>query len=227
MLLLEVTPDARATFLRRDNRFIATVLLDDKEERVHVHDPGRLEELLFEGNEVLLKRADSPRRKTRWDVIAAKFGNMWIFTNSSYHRRISEALLRNIMGEYDIRAEVKIGRSRIDFLASRGDDKVAIEVKGCTLARDGIALFPDAPTTRGRRHVGELIEFIRGGNRAMLLILIFRYDANCFLPNGETDPQFEEVFWKAVGEGVEVLPAVIKYEPPHLEYLGKIPVCSL
>ena len=226
MLLLRVEPDVSGIFLRRENRFVATVLLNGREERVHVHDPGRLEELLFEGNEVLLKKADSPRRKTGWDIIASRFGDMWVFTNSGYHRRISEILLRNLMKGYELRAEVKMGRSRIDFLASRGDEKVAIEVKGCTLARNGMALFPDAPTSRGRRHVEELIEFVRRGNRAMILFLIFRYDARCFSPNGETDAKFEEVFWRAMDEGVEVLPALLRYDPPDITYLGKIPVCS-
>ncbi len=226
MKIISVIPDVEAVFISRENRFLGKVKIGDEEVRVHIHDPGRLQELLYEGNKVLLKKAHGKNRKTSWDLIAAKYENMWVFVNSSYHRKIAEIILKNSLREYSLRAEVKIGRSRIDFIAE-GKEKIAIEVKGCTLARDSIALFPDAPTERGARHLQELMEFIEQGNHAMLLILVFREDSRCFLPNTQTDEKFSSLFWKAVKMGVKVRPMLLKYDGRDISYLRDLPVCTL
>ncbi len=226
MEIMKINPDREAVLLKRDNRFIATIRIGTSITQAHVHDPGRLEELLYPGNRILIKHATGKHRKTEWDVIAARFENLWVFTNSGYHRRIAEEILKIIYPGYTLKPEVKLGHSRIDFFATSNNEKIAIEVKGCTLARNGVALFPDAPTSRGRRHVEELIRFIKSGGKATLLILVFRSDSLCFLPNGNTDPEFEDVFWKAVDSGVDIIPVILKYDPPVLSYLGKIPLCN-
>ena len=225
MKVLSIVPDARAVFVERSNRFLAFVKLDGKKVAVHVHDPGRLEELLYPGASVLIKRENNKNRKTKWDLIASNYHGQWVLVNSKYHRYIAEKLLRMLLPEHAIKPEVKIGASRIDFLAEEGE-RIAIEVKGCTLSREGIALFPDAPTKRGLRHVEELMKFAEH-DRAMLLILIFRADAKCFAPNEDTDPEFAKTFWNAIKAGVDIYPALLSYDGNSIYYLRKIPVCNL
>ncbi len=223
--LIDILHDIAGVFVERKNRFLGIVNAGGSDIYVHIHDPGRLKELLYPGNEVLLKKASSPGRKTKWDLIAAKHHGSWILVNSKYHRYIAERILAMHFPGYSITAEVKIGNSRIDFLAT-GQERIAIEVKGCTLERKGIALFPDAPTKRGARHVEELIRFSTHG-RAMLLILAFVTNSTCFLPNEETDPYFSSLFWKALRSGVGVKIPVLKYDGSAVYYLRDIDVCEI
>ncbi len=220
----EIFYDEEGVFIDRKNRFLGVVDIG-KKELVHIHDPGRLEELLYPGNKVLIKKADSSKRKTKWDLIAAQApeDRSWVLVHSGYHRPASEHILKDIFPNDEIKAEVKLGKSRIDFIVN-ADRKIAVEVKGCTLAKNKIALFPDAPTTRGRRHVEELIKFKKDGNEAILLVLVFR-DARCFLPNESTDPDFARTFWKAIMEGVKIMPIRLKYDAPTLKTISEIPLC--
>ena len=227
--ILEIETDAQGTIVSRPNRFLTMVDIEGQEERAHVHDPGRLKELLYPGNSVLLKGVDKPGRSTKWDVIAAKWRTRWILIHSGYHREISERILRNRelnpFGKItQLKPEVVVGHSRLDYMAVVNGLKTGIEVKGCTLAIDGKALFPDAPTTRGRKHLETLIEMKQNGMGAALLVLIFRTDAQSFGPNKETDPLFSETFWKAVDTGVDVKPVVLEYEGNNIFYKGTIPL---
>ncbi len=230
--VLEIEADSEGTFIERLNRFVARIEINGNEELVHVHDPGRLKELLFPGNRVLLKKATNPGRKTGWDVIASWSPAGWVFTNSGYHRKISEAVFRMpeispIQNIVKVEPEVKLGRSRIDFRVHTSDSgPVWVEIKGCTLARNGVALFPDAPTTRGQRHLEELIEVAKTGERAAVIFLVFRPDATCFLPNGETDPAFEKLFYNAVRAGVEIHPLLFSYDGKNIYFLEEIPICG-
>ena len=120
-----------------------------KEQYVHVRDPGRLKELLYPGNKVLVKHKSGEKRKTQWEIIAA-WDNEWVLINSGYHRAISEAILNNPkispFGELDgLKAEVTVGHSRLDFMLEKDEGQIALEIKGCTLEIDNIALFPDLP----------------------------------------------------------------------------------
>ncbi len=230
--LMEVKADEEGVFIERPNRFVGMVRIRDSEEPVHVHDPGRLRELLFKGNRVLLKRASNPGRKTAWDIVAAWSPAGWVFTNSGYHRRITERILRNPsispFGHIQqLRAEMKLGASRIDFRVELADNSIVwVEVKGCTLTVEGVALFPDAPTTRGQRHIDELAEVRKHGHRAAVIFLVFRNDSVCFRPNGATDPVFEEKFWRAVEAGVEVYPLLLSYDGETIYFKKVIPMCG-
>ena len=227
--ICRITFHETGIFIERPNRFLAIVTIGDKREKVHVRDPGRLEELLFPGNRVLVARATKKNRKTAWDLIAAEFENRWVLVNSGKHREIATNL---ITGGYildpklieGLQAEVKRGRSRIDFcLTLKGAQKLWIEVKGCTLAENGIALFPDAPTSRGSRHLRELIEIRKEGVRAAVIILIFRDDAERFAPYQERDPLFAETFYEAVEAGVEVYPVSLSFINGSISFNSILP----
>ena len=231
--LISVAADEEGIFRERLNKFVARVDINGREELVHVHDPGRLSELLFEGNRVLLKSMPSPNRKTRWDLVAAFFDNRPVFVHSGYHRKIAEAILRDrklspIKGVTSFKAEVKLGRSRIDFVVQRDGtpQQVWLEVKGCTLAEDGVALFPDAPTERGRRHLSELREAVKSGVGGAVIFLVFRSDARCFSPNSKTDHKFSDEFWNALRDGVRAYPLLLEYDGNWIYFLREIPLCE-
>ncbi len=230
--ILGVMVDAEGRFVERKNRFLGTVEIEGYgKEEVHVRDPGRLEEILYEGNKVLVKKAKNKNRKTNWDLIAGKVKENWVFVNSGYHREIAERILEDDgISPYSeiegITPEVQLGDSRIDFLLEMNEEKLWLEVKGCTLAEDGVALFPDAPTERGKRHVEELRKAMENGDRAALLVLVFRSDAQCFAPKEDTDPEFAEVFRKAVDEGLEVHPMKFGFQKNTVCFVSEIPVCG-
>ncbi len=229
MRLVRIPPDTNATFLGRRNRFLAEVSIAGSGPLLaHVHDPGRLTEILYPGNDVLLRHVPSPSRKTEWDVIAGKVDGSWILVNASYHRAAAQALLGAgcipglVTGP--IRAEVPLGESRMDFCIAGEGHATWVEVKGCSLARDGVALFPDAPSKRATRHVRELIRARERGDGAAVLVLIFGHGVRVFSPNGETDPEFYAALHDAIGAGVSVYPLLCPYDGEWVSYRGMVPV---
>jgi sugar fermentation stimulation protein A len=234
--LLKIPWDCQGTLVSRPNRFLAIVDVETnkgilKGEKVHVRDPGRLKELLYPGNRVLVRHKTGPNRKTQWEIIAA-WDSDWILINSGYHRAIAEAILNNPdispFGKLDrIRAEVTVGHSRLDFMLESDGGQIALEIKGCTLEIDGVALFPDAPTERGARHVQTLMDITYEGQRAAMMILVLRPDAACFKPNEKTDPKFADVFQKARKLGVEIYSVKLSYEDSSIIFHEIIPVCKI
>lgn len=241
--VLDIPWDHEGMFKTRPNRFLGLVdILDSNgtksklhDERVHIHDPGRLKEILYSNNRVLLKQAPDDKkttRKTDWDMIAGRCNNQWVLIHSGYHRAIAEAVLQNkkinpFKDLIDIKPEVQVGHSRIDFMVTlENGNTTYLEVKGCTLAKANIALFPDAPTLRGTRHLQTLIDIKKSGKGAALFILIFRSDSKCFAPNSDTDPAFAATFKTVIKAGIEVYPMVFAYKNKTIYYLRRIPLCS-
>jgi len=151
-------------FLTRPNRFVSEILYKNKVELAHIHDPGRLNELLIKGREILFTNSSG---KLKYYVKAVKSEEKWILIDTSLHSKIAMKLF-SYMSEFsnvkEIKKEVPIGKSRIDFVL----DGMPLEVKGVTLVKKELALFPDAPTERGTRHVQEIIE-----NNGAILFLVF------------------------------------------------------
>lgn len=155
--MLSAPTDREAVFLERPNRFLGIAEIDGGRERIHVPDSGRLRELLYPRAGILVRRAPpGSARKTAWTLMAARspLGDGWILTNSLLHGRIARSLLSSPalspFGEAtDMRAEVPVGGSRLDFrLQTPESGPVYVAVKGCILVEDGEGLFPDAPTSR-------------------------------------------------------------------------------
>lgn len=228
--IIEYPWNGKGRFIERKNRFLGIVDVENKLVEVHIHDSGRLEELLFEGNNVLIRKSFKRGRKTEWDLVLARFDKYWIPVNSSFHRKISEVLINNfkIFGEAKVlKPEFKFMESRVDFFIERKEgDRLLVEVKGCTLSKNVVALFPDAPTLRGAKHVKTLIESMKHGFKPYILILVLRPDSKCFLPNRKKDPYFAKVFYKGLKEGVKVKPILIEYKDGWLYYKGEIPICE-
>lgn len=197
------------TFVRRLNRFMAEAAIDGQTERVHVKNTGRLRELLVPGATVSLQVSDNPVRKTRHSLIAVKAGDDWVNIDSQAPNAVvEEALKRGLVAGWEkfgrIKREAAYGRSRFDFYVEDGHEQGFIEVKGVTLAQGGIALFPDAPTERGTKHVQALADLVDEGYRGLVLFLIQRKGCRLFRPHREMDAAFADALRTAVRRGVEV-----------------------
>ena len=194
-----------AVFLSRPNRFIARVELDGREETVHVKNTGRCRELLVPGARVILSRAENPERKTRYDLVAVFKGELLINMDSQAPNAAAAELLARLFPGWKVLPERTFLRSRFDFCLEQGDRRIYVEVKGVTLERDGLALFPDAPTERGRRHLRELGEAVKRGAEAYVLFLVQMKGCRLFSPNEETDPGFADALREARRNGVKIL----------------------
>lgn len=198
----------KGTFISRPNRFIANVMIDGREEVCHVKNTGRCRELLVEGCTVWLEHSDSESRKTAFDLVAVEKGHRLINMDSQAPNKAVVEWLREKkpFGEgFCVYPERKYGNSRFDFYIESQDRKIFMEVKGCTLEKDGVVLFPDAPTLRGVKHIRELSRCLDEGYEAYIMILVQMSDVKYFTPNYDAHPEFGEALEKAAQKGVKVL----------------------
>lgn len=198
----------KGEFLSRPNRFIAKVLLDGKEETVHVKNTGRCRELLTERAEVFLSRSSNPERKTKYDLIAVKKGEKLINMDSQIPNDVAEEWLKKgkLFSENAvIRREVTRGKSRFDFYIEDGERKAFLEVKGVTLENGGISMFPDAPTERGVKHINELIKLKEEGFDGYVLFVVQMKEVHLFKPNDITHKAFGDALRNAEKAGVKII----------------------
>lgn len=199
-----------AQFIERPNRYLAIVNIDGKEVEAFVPNPGRMKELLIPGVEVGIRPAKkTEKRKTLFDLITVYYANQWVCIDSQvpnkfmYHL-LTEGKLKEFKAFTEIKKEVKYKKSRFDFFIKNDKREAYLETKSCTLVEEGAALFPDAPTERGTRHLMELVESIEEGYEAFATIVIQRNDATVFRPNRKTDPKFADAFSYALDKGVQI-----------------------
>ena len=207
----------RGTFLKRPNRFIAEVDIDGHKETVHVKNTGRCKELLIPGCEVWLTAPRASNRKTKYDLIAVRKKNgLLINIDSQAPNKVVKEWLDG--GEYDmIIPEYTYGDSRIDFYIERADERILMEVKGCTLEKDGIGYFPDAPTERGIKHIRELVRAKGEVYHAILAFVIQMDGIYEVRANVATHPEFGTALDEAKIAGVEVIFLPCHVEPDSLE----------
>ncbi|MEK9200142.1 DNA/RNA nuclease SfsA [Ureibacillus sp. FSL E2-3493] len=197
-------------FSKRINRLIAEVFINGVKERVHVKNTGRLRELLLPDAEVLLERSDNPNRKTKFSLIAVIKNRDWVNIDSQAPNMVAfNALKEGKLLEFrmvnSVKKEVTYGASRFDLFFEHDDQKGFIEVKGVTLEKDGMAMFPDAPTTRGTKHVLELIKAVCEGYSCTILFIVQLKGCHGFTPNRKTDPAFADALLQAYEQGVQIL----------------------
>ena len=195
------------TFVKRVNRFTAQVMIGGRQETVHVKNTGRLGELLIPGAEITLAKAENPKRKTAWDLISVYKADLgWVNIDSLAANGLMKQLLQS--RDYDlVKAEYTYGASRFDFYMERGEDRFLTEVKGCTLAHDiekGTGLFPDAPTSRGVKHLKELTAAAGKGYHCSIAFVIQMNGIHTVLPNDTTHPEFAQALAAAADAGVEI-----------------------
>lgn len=194
-------------FLRRPNRFIAYVEIDGKEEICHVKNTGRCKELLVSGATVYCEKSSNPNRKTAFDLIGVQKGDRRINMDSQAPNKAAGSwLAKGGLGQAEnLRAEVTQGDSRFDFAFTLEGRQCYLEVKGVTLEREGVCAFPDAPTTRGAKHLRGLAELAKAGFGAYVLFVIQMSDVKFLHPNDATDPEFGKALREAAAAGVQVL----------------------
>ena len=210
-----------ATFVRRLNRFVAEVELDGRPERVHVKNTGRLEQVLVPGTVAYLCAPGTPGRKTTYDLVAARGADGALYNVDS---QATNTVVREWLETQDVTRvvpEYRFGDSRIDFYVERtvaGDLRPClIEVKGCTLVRDGIGYFPDAPTPRGCRHLRELMGAVSQGTDAIVAFVVQVEGTVEVRPNAEVDPEFASTLEQARSRGVRPISLSCHVEPDVLE----------
>ena len=219
-----------AVFIRRLNRFVAEVEIGGVVERVHVRNTGRCAELLVAGNRVFLEKSHAPDRKTAYDLIAVerrRDGDVLLVNMDSLapNRAAGEWLAAGGLGPLkDLRAEVTVGDSRFDFCARSGARPMAIEVKGCTLEIGGAAMFPDAPTERGLKHVRELTALAVAGWRCAVVIVVQMKGVSIFRPNWAAQPPFGTALIAAREAGVEIVALDCVVRPGFVEIDAPVPV---
>ena len=198
-------------FHERLHRFGAVVSIEGSREYVHVKNTGRCREILLPGSTVFLEKSDKPVRKTRYSIVSAYKGNMLINIDSQVPNRVvEEAIVNGYIGEFadirELKRERTYGRSRFDLYFERYNGaRGFIEVKGVTLDVEGTAMFPDAPTARGVKHLNELVAAKGDSYEAWVMFLIQYKPVKIFTPNNKTDPGFAETLIKAADKGVRIL----------------------
>lgn len=216
------------TFLSRPNRFIAHVLLDGADTVCHVKNTGRCRELLVPGARVILNRGTNPARRTAYDLVSVYKGERLINMDSQSPNDIAAEYLPRLFPALTVlRREVRWGDSRFDFYGVQEDRPFFLEVKGVTLEREGMVLFPDAPTERGAKHLRELAQLKQTGMDAHVLFVVQMSPVTALRANRETDPAFADALLAARAAGVCVHAVdclvtpdiVVAHEPVPVEFI--------
>ena len=200
---------AEATFVRRLNRFAALVEVNGVELMAHVANTGRMRELLTPGRPVFLRPAAKPERKTAYDLMLVDLGFTLCSTDSRLPPQlVEEAFLEGKLEQFhgfdEVRSEVTFNESRFDLMLSGKEGICYVETKSVNLVEDNVALFPDAPTERGRKHLGTLVRAVAEGHRGAAFFVIQRSDAQSFRPHAKADPEFADALENAAANGVEI-----------------------
>jgi len=223
----------KGKFVSRPNRFIARVEIEGREEMVHVKNTGRCRELLIPGVTVYLEESDNPNRKTKYDLVTVeklREGKppLMINMDSQIPNDVAEEWLKKgklFSKNAVLRREVKFGNSRFDFYVEDGERKAFVEVKGVTLEENGIAMFPDAPTERGVKHIKELEAAKANGFEAYVLFIIQMKGICKFKPNDETHKAFGDALRSGINNGVKILALDCIVKENSIEADNDIEVC--
>ncbi len=183
-------------FIARPNRFIIECMVEEKKVRAYLPNPGRLKELLLPGSTLYMVSQKSSC-KYKYMCVATEKDGVPVLLHTHLNNRVARYLIEHdripgLEGAEVIRPEVTVGSSRFDFLLNHKGKEVLLEVKSCTLFSGKIAMFPDAPTIRGKRHLEEL-KMLSGGNRKCAVLFIVHSNApEYFLPDYHTDLEFSK-----------------------------------
>lgn len=220
-----------ALLLRRYKRFLADVLLPDgRELTVHCPNSGSMLGCQEPGSPVMLSRSENPQRKYPHTLEMVKVKRTWVgintaLTNSLVREGIEQGRITDFGQISHIQPEVKINdRSRLDFLLQRGNEKIFLEVKNCTLVAGDAAMFPDAATARGTKHLRELAALSESGFSAAVLFCVQRQDAEVFSAAAAIDPLYAKTLREVQRQGVMVLAYQAMVAPTAIEIFRSIPV---
>lgn len=216
------------TFIRRDNRFQAAVLVGGAEAKAHVPNSGRLGDLFIPGQTIWLTPQSTDQRKTAYDLVLVEHASVLVSVDARLPNRLFlEALTSGIISGLSfsqVRAEIRLGDSRFDFCLIDEVGNYWVETKSVTLVENGCALFPDAPTSRGRRHLRALIQALEHGDKGAVIFVVQRPDARSFSPNQMVDAGFARSLQEAVASGVDVRAFCCQVSLEEIYIRDEIPV---
>ncbi len=219
-----------ATLIKRYKRFLADVTTDEGQEiTVHCPNTGSMRGCSTPGSRVMLSTSPNPKRKYPQTLEMIRTEDTWIGVNTMLTNHIvAEAIADNRVSELQdidtITKEVKTSKSsRLDLLLERGNEQIYVEIKNCSLVEDGWAMFPDAVTTRGTKHLNELADLVKKGHRGIIFFCIQRSDARQFRPAAHIDPTYAETLTKVIKKGVELLVYQAEVTPESITINKAIP----
>ncbi len=219
------------TLIRRYQRFLADVALSSGElVTAHCPNSGSMMGCNLPGSPVRLSRSNNPNRKLHftWELVEAN--GAWVGINTGLpNRLVREGIENGIIGELQgyetIRPEVRYGEnSRIDLLLEGTLGRCYVEVKNVTLVEGGVALFPDAVTTRGQKHLRELMEVVRLGLRGVIFFVVQRPDGHAVAPADAIDPEYGRLLRLATARGVEALAYQARVTPEEIRLTHRLPI---
>jgi sugar fermentation stimulation protein A len=224
------SPLIPARFLERHKRFLALVeLSDSRRVWVHVPNSGALTGCAPAGGDILLTADQRPGRKTQYTWRFTRGPDGWICIDTlAPNRLVAEILatgsLPGLPPAVQVRPEVSLpGGSRLDFVLDVGEKLVFLEVKSVTWVEDGVALFPDGVTERGRRHLEELTALVRQGHDAWQIFVVQRHDGRVFKPAAQVDPAYARELAAAAAHGVNIMVLQEKITPPEITLACSLP----
>lgn len=219
-------PLTHGRLIQRYKRFLADVKLDDgKKTTAHCTNSGSMKSCLEEDAEVYMTPVDDPNRKTKYTWEMIKINGSWVGINTNVPNRLAYEALKNgeikkLSGYDKVKREVTFENSRFDIYAENSKEQLFLEVKNVTLKDGNYALFPDAITKRGKKHLESLIRVKEQGIRAAMLYVIQRTDVEIFSPAWNIDPEYAKTLKKAYDKGVEIIPVQAKVTPEEI-YISK------
>ena len=224
-------PLIQGTLIRRYKRFLSDIQLASGEIiTAHCPNTGKMTGCSAPGSKACLSLSDNPGRKYPHTLELVKSGKTWVGvntarTNSLVKEAIEKAKIEQFVDYPEIRSEVKTSaHTRLDLVVSNTDHDLYIEIKNCSLAIDGVAMFPDAVTARGTKHLHELKRLKACGERTCIFFLVQREDADIFRPADHIDPLYGETLREVVSAGVTVLAYQAAVSPKGISVARALPV---
>jgi len=220
------------TLIKRYKRFLADITLADGTElTVHCPNSGAMRGCSAPGSPVIISKSDNPKRKYAWTLEMVQENGVWIGVNTGMtNKLVHEALNNGVIDAFgpiiSIQPEIKVSdKSRLDFLLQTEGGPVYVEVKNCSLVEDNKAMFPDAVTARGTKHLHELAQLLDRTTRAAVLFCVQRADGRCFAPARHIDPVYAKTLIEVQQQGVEVLAYRAEVNPEEIRITSTINIC--
>lgn len=223
-------PLQAATLIKRYKRFLADVKTDEGIEfTVHCPNSGSMRGCSTPGSRVLLSTSPNPNRKYPQTLEMIREGSTWVgvntmLTNAIVAEAIADGRVKELQGIDTITREVKISQSsRLDLLLEKEGEKIYVEIKNCSLVEEGWAMFPDAVTTRGTKHLHELAKLAKEGHQAIIFFCVQRTDADHFRPAAHIDPLYARTLAEVAGKGVRILVYQAEVHPHSIQIRKSLP----
>jgi sugar fermentation stimulation protein A len=224
------SPLVQGTLIKRYKRFLADVRMDNGEIiTAHCPNTGTMLSCSAPDSRVCLSRSDNPKRKYPFTLEMVKDNVTWVGVNTARtNTLVAESLEKGQIAEFDdiktVKTEIKTSdHTRLDLQVIHGEDSTFIEVKNCSLAMHRWAMFPDAVTARGTKHLHELMRLSQQGQKTCIFFLVQRTDADRFCPAAHIDGVYSKTLQQAAAAGVMVLVYQAEVSPKKIEVVRSLP----